>query len=841
MMYATKCLRALLLGAFATAFLAGVPWAGQAQDIKQFIKGAGKGAPKKAGELKKYAEILPPDKTRTSPGVFTVHRVDDKVYYEIPAETYGKLMLWSTEVAKAPSGVGWGGSALGHQAVRWERRDNKVYLWLVSFEKQGDGKAIQRAVDSATMGSIIMAFNVEAEGRDRAAVIDVTPLLTGDVPEFSARSRAGAGATVDSSRSYVDEIKAFPTNIEVRSMLTFRASPGGGGGAPTPGGPARGAGGPGRSVSILVHYSMTLLPDKPMQGRYFDPRVGYFTRPFEDYTSPKNWVLRSQHIARYRLDKKNPQAAVSEPVKPIVFYVSREVPEKWRSYVKQGVEAWQPAFEKAGFKNAIICKDAPSPEDDPSWDSEDARYSVIRWVALPIQNAMGPHVHDPRSGEIVSAHIIMWHDVLKLVQEWYFVQCGAQDPQAQKLPLPDELTGKLLRMVVTHEVGHTLGLRHNHKASSAYTIAQLRDPKFAEEHGTTASIMSYGRFNYVAQPEDKVKWLIPKIGPYDNFAIEWGYKPIPGATSPEAERAELDKWASRQMEEPWLRFGGEDGPAMVDPMVKTENIGADPLEATALGLKNMDRVVDLLLPATTKPGDDETLLKETYQAILTHRANWLRSVAMMVGGVVETRSLGHGSECFTRVSKEKQKEAVRFLVEHGFCTPKKLLQPALVNRFKYFGVADDVMNQEKALLESLLSGRRFHQMMDAEAVAPGQAYTAMEFLNDVQDGLWSELNSQQPMIEVCRRHLQRAYIDHLKNEMNPKDTPTTRPIRPSGDESSIFSASNRDTDFRAVARAALHHLAERLDKAIPQTKDSMTRVHLENCRRDVDLILNPKS
>jgi hypothetical protein len=837
-MQAIRGLRVLLLGVFAAALLAGAAWSGQADDAKPPAKEPTKDRPKKAGELKKYAEVLPPDRTRTSQGVFTVHRVEDKVFYEIPAEAYGKLMLWSTEVAKAPYGVGWGGSALGHHAVRWERRGNKVYLWQVSFEKQGDGKAIQRAVDSATMGSIVMAFNVEAEGRDRAAVVDVTPLLTTDVPEFSARSRAGTGASVDSARSYVEEIKAFPTNIEVRSMLTFRSSPGGG--AALPGGPVPGAGGPGRSVSILVHYSMTLLPEKPMQGRYFDPRVGYFTRPFEDYTSPKNWVLKSQYIARYRLEKKDPKAAVSEPVKPIVFYVSREVPEKWRSYVVKGVEDWQPAFEKAGFKNAIVCKEAPSAEDDPNWDPEDARYSVIRWVALPIQNAMGPHVHDPRSGEIVSAHIIMWHDVLKLVQEWYFVQCGAQDAQAQKLPLPDELTGKLLRMVVTHEVGHTLGLRHNHKASSAYSVAQLRDPKFAEEHGTTASIMSYGRFNYVAQPEDKVKWLIPKVGPYDTFAIEWGYKPIAGAASSDAERAELDKWAARQMDEPWLRFGGEDGPAMVDPTVKTENIASDPLEATALGLKNLDRVTDLLLSATTRTGEDDTLLKETYQSILTHRANWLRSVATMVGGVVETRSLGHGSECFTRVDKAKQQQAVRFLVDHAFCTPKKLLQPALVNRFKYFGVADDVMNQQKALLESLLSGRRFHQMMDAEALAPATAYTAVEYLNDVQDGVWSELKASPTAVEVCRRHLQRAYLDHLKNELNPKET-TTRPVFPGGDESRIFSATNRDTDFRAVARAALHDLAERLDKAIPQAKDSMTRVHLQNCRREVDLILNPKS
>jgi hypothetical protein len=835
MLQLTRSLRALLLGALVVAWVSG---AGLAQDVKGPFPGkGGPGAAKKAGELKKYGEVITPQ-ARTSQGVFTVHRVDDKIYYEIPPDAYGKLMLWTTEIAKAPAGVSWGGSALGNKVVRWERRENKVYLWVVSFDKKGDGKAVQRAVDSATMGSIVMSFNVEAEGRDRAAVINVTPLLLSDVPEFSARSVVSGGAGVDEGRSYVEEVKAFPTNIEARSLLTFRASAGGGLPAGAPG-PVRPGGSSGRSVSVLVHYSMTLLPEKPMQGRFFDPRVGFFTQSFEDYTDSKNWVERKQYIARYRLEKKDPKAEVSEPVKPITFYVSREVPEKWRPYVKKGVEAWQPAFEKAGFKNAIICKDAPSVEEDPSWDPEDARFSVIRWVAVPVQNAMGPHVHDPRSGEIVSAHIIMWHDVLKLIQQWYFVQCAALDSQAHKLPLPDDLTGKLLQFVVTHEVGHTLGLRHNHRASSAYTIAQLRDPKFTEEHGTTASIMSYGRFNYVAQPEDKVKRLVPVVGPYDFFAISWGYKPIPGADSPDAERHELDKWAARQMNEPWLRFGGEDGPSTVDPTVKTENIGSDPLEATALGLKNLDRVVDLLVPATTKEGEDETLLRETYQTILTHRSNWFRSVAMMIGGVVETRSLGHGKESFNRVPKEKQQEAVRFLLENALTTPKKLLQPAIVNRFKYFGVADEVTNQQKAILNSLLSGRRFHQMMDAEVAAPEHAYSAIEFLNDVQDGVWSELKQGSVAVDVCRRGLQRAYLDHLKSELNPKDAPAARPAIPGSE--GIFSATNRDTDFRAVARAALKDLAERLDSAVPRARDSMTRVHLQDCRREVELILNPKN
>src|SRR5205807_5888577 len=284
--------------------------------------------------------------------------------------------------------------------------------------------------------------------------------------------------------------------------------------------------------------------EKPMQARHFDPRVGYFVESFERYDDPKTWMIQRQLITRFRLEKKDPSAEASEPVKPIVFYLSREIPEKWRPYLKKGVEDWNPAFEKAGFKNAVVCKDAPTKAEDPNWDPEDARYSVIRWVAEPTQNAMGPHVHDPRSGEIISAHIIFWHDVVKLAQMWYFVQCSAVDDKARKLPLADELTGKLLRYICCHEVGHTLGLRHNHRASQAYSVSQLRDPAFTAKYGSVASIMSYGRFNYVAQPGDNVKNLIPVLGPYDNFAIEWGYKPITAAKTAADEKATLDEWAA---------------------------------------------------------------------------------------------------------------------------------------------------------------------------------------------------------------------------------------------------------------------------------------------------------
>lgn len=784
------------------------------------------------GELKKYDDVIT-KAAKSYPGLFLVHRIDEKVYFEIPKDGFDRLMLWQSEIAKGPAGVSWGGQSNGRAFLRWERRGDKVILWKVSFAKRGDGKALQTAVDSANYDGILATFPVECEGKDRSAVVNVTALYLGDLTDLSGRP----ATPIDADRSFLEDVKAFPTNIEVRSVLTPRPGAGGGAPAPAPGPAGRGAGG-GRGNTQLVHFSLTALPEKPMKPRLFDPRVGYFTEGFESFVADRKWTETKEYICRFRLEKKDPTAEVSDVVQPITFYISREVPEKWRPYLIKGVEDWKPAFEKAGFRNAIVAKEAPDKRTDPTWDPEDARHSVIRWVAEPIANAMGPNVHDPRSGEIISAHIIFWHDITKLAQEWYFVQCSAQDERARKLPFPDDLTGELLRYVSAHEVGHTLGLRHNHRASSAYTIEQLRDPSFTEKHGTVASIMAYGRNNYVAQPEDKVKRLIPLVGPYDHFAIDWGYRPIPTAATAEAELPTLDKWAAKQIENPHLRFGGEDGPATVDPTVKTENIGSDSLKATELGLKNVDRVLDHLLAGTTTLGEDYSLLEGTYSVILSQRAGWLRAVALNVGGVVESRTLaGRGAETFTRVPKERQKEAVAFLLKHAFATPTKLLNPEIVNRFKYSNVAGDITAQQAGLLRSLLAPARIRRLEDGELQAGEKAYTPLELVDDLQAGLWSELAADATKIDPLRRNLQRTYIEILKSVIAPKPadpTPAAAPA-PAGPRRAAAPTETGSDDFKAIARDALGRLREQLAKA--KGGDAITRIHLKDCQAEIDAVL----
>ncbi len=794
--------------------------------------GGGRGGRAQEPEIRPYERVITKD-AKSDDGIFTVHRIKDRVYYEIPKDKLGREFLWVSQIARTTLGAGYGGQAAGNRVVKWERRGDRILLRAVSYDVISDPKApIARAVEAANNNPIVMAFNVEAEGKEGTAVIEVNRLFTTDVPEFSGRTRVGA-RTFDAARSFVDRTVSFPENIEVDATHTYNnppADPGaagrGGPPAPTPGG--RGGAPTLRTGShtVVMHYSMVLLPEKPMQPRLFDERVGYFSTSKIDYSQDEHRAPQRRFITRWRLEKKDPKAALSEPVKPIVYWIDPATPAKWVPYLKKGVESWQPAFEAAGFRNAIVARDAPTPQQDPDWSPEDARYSVIRWLPSTIENASGPHVHDPRSGEILETDIQFYHNVMNLARNWYFVQAGALDPRARTLPLPDDLMGQLVQYVAAHEVGHTLGFQHNMKASSMYPAAKVRDAKWVKENGHTPTLMDYSRFNYVAQPEDRIapEDLIPKIGPYDKWATMWGYRPIPGATTPEAEKKTLDEWARQQDATPWFRFSTE-GSLGSDPGELTEAVGdEDAIASTSLGLKNLERVAAMLIPATTtRPGEPFDDLEEVYSRLLGQWTLEMNHVAAIVGGYnSQQKHIGQNGVRFSLLPRAKQETSVRFLLDNAFRPPKWALDPDILRRIEPVGVVDRIETSQTRVLGSLLSSARVLRLVEQEALDGAAAYAPLDFLADVRKGVFSEIYGIGPgPVDAYRRNLQRAYVETLSSRIN-------------GDQA-------QSDDVRAFFRGELKTLDDDLAAVVARVQwpNRATALHVQDLRVQIARALDP--
>jgi hypothetical protein len=801
--------------------------AGQDSPAASGGRGAGRG---QEPEIRPYERVITKD-AASDEGIFTVHRIKDRVYYEIPKDRLGREFLWVSQIAKTTLGAGYGGQAAGNRVVKWERRGDRILLRAVSYDVVADPKTpIARAVEAANYNPIVMAFNIEALGKEDAAVIDVTRLFTSDVPEFSGRTRVGARA-FDSSRSFVERAVSFPGNIEVEATHTYNHPPqepgaGGRGGPPVPA-PGGGRGAPPLrpgSHSVMMHYSMVLLPEQPMQPRLFDQRVGYFSTSTIDYSQDEHRAPQRRYITRWRLEKKDPSAAVSEPVKPIVYWIDPATPTKWVPYLKRGVESWNAAFEAAGFRNAVIAKDAPTPEEDPEWSPEDARYSVIRWLPSTIENASGPHIHDPRSGEILETDIQFYHNVMNLVRNWYFVQVGPLDPRSRTLPLPDDLMGRLVEYVAAHEVGHTLGFQHNMKASSMYPAARVRDAKWVRENSHTPTLMDYSRFNYVAQPEDRIapEDLIPRIGPYDKWATMWGYKPIPEATSADAEKKTLDDWARQQDTTPWFRFSTA-GAAGSDPGELTEAVGdEDAVASTTWGLKNLERVAAMLVPATTtRPGEPFSDLEEVYGRLLGQWALEMNHVAAVVGGYhSQQKHIGQTGLRFQLIPRARQEDAVRFLLDHAFRVPKWAIDKEILRRIEPVGVLDRVEASQTRVLNSLLSSARVLRLVEQEAIDGPAAYAPLDFLADVRRGIWSEIYSDGPApVDAYRRNLQRAYVDTLSSRVN--------------------GAQAASDDARAFFRGELRTLDGDLNTAAQRQTDRATLLHIQDVRTQIARALDP--
>jgi hypothetical protein len=812
---------------------------------------------------------------QTLVGMLTVHVICDRVIFEIPSRALNRDILVNTEFAALSTGSDYvaPGSLVDNRVVRLIRLGNKIFLEDVRYEILAQEQPnLQRGVEAASLRTVIRVFDIIGEGPGGEPQIDLTSIFTSEVPAGFALDlmRHFHMRAVDPRRSYIQTVKAFPGSIDVRFYQTWMADP-------TELRKATDDEERPATLGFIFHASILALPQTPMRGRYADDRVGYFTVPFDDYGTGEHGKVRRAYIQRYRLEKKDPSAEVSDPVKPIVFYLSPEVPDQWRPYIKRGIEDWQKVFENAGFRNAIIARDAPTPQEDPNWDPEDVRFNVVRWTPSGRQNAMGPAVIDPRSGEVISSHAIFWHDVLRLVETWYFTQVGPLDPRARKLPLPVEITGELLRYIVTHEIGHALGLRHNFKGHSAYSVAQLRSRDWTEKWGNSASIMDYSRLNYVAQPGDDA-YLLPKFGPYDFFAIEWGYKQfthiavvdgkrIQQVMSSDTEWSRLDQLAAQQVTDPVLRFGGEDDAAAVDPQVGMHVVGDDPIEATDLGLLNIDRVMPMLIPGTTQLGGSYARMAEMYETLITQRHRELLAVAKVVGGVEETRyQAGRGSvPPFQPVPAVRQRSAVKFLLDRAFPTPSPLLDREVLYRLAPYGGANALQGSNVQLLRRLIDPGVFERMAEARELDPAtKGYTGIDMLYDLNDGLFRELGAPAPVIELYRRNLQRNYVllllvaTGVENDpqgssnaidvRNVDSSPMSMQARhlssqsqraaysPLSEVAQQYRKDGHSSEFRAALRLGTVDLHSKIDGAIGRVKHPATLALLRELKAQLERV-----
>ena len=704
--------------------------------------------PEEEDTIVTYADVIT-EEAVTSEGLFDTHMIDEELYYEIPLDLLGKEMLLLTRIARTADGVGYGGSKTNASTIRWERLKERVLLRLAGYQNFADDTtAISQAVRNSNFEPILMAFDIEVMSDDSAAaVIEVTDLFTSDVgliglPKF-ARDRHGV-RSLDGDRTYIVRATAYPTNIELRRVVTYDASES----------PVTGS----NTISMEMHHSMLVLPEEPMEPRLCDERVGFFSNTRVDYGLDEQRAESRCFITRWRLEPSDPgayaQGVPVDPVEPIVYYIDPATPPKWVPYLKQGVEDWQPAFERAGFTNAIMARDAPT--HDPNWSPEDARYSVIRYLASPIQNASGPHVHDPRTGEILESDIQWYHNVMNLLRNWFFVQTAAANEDARGVRFDDEVMGELIRFVSAHEVGHTIGLQHNMQASAAYPVERLRT-RFVCEMGVAPSIMDYARFNYVAQPGDDTCYY-PVVGPYDEFAVEWGYKLYPGEDR-DSERNELRKLVDKMQRDPVYRFSSWTG---ADPTALTEAIGDDAMKASDYGVENLKRIVAKLTEWTYEEGEDYSQLQELYENVTAQWRRYNGHVLANIGGVVRTRKRqGQGGAPYAMVDRDRQRRAMEYLNRQVFSTPAWMLDADVLDRFQGTGAVDQIAGAQAAALNQVLGVARMKRLLEQEAFHGAAAYTLGEMFAELRAGVWTEATSGEAT-DIHRRNLQRAYLDRMK-------------------------------------------------------------------------------
>tara|TARA_X000001036_G_scaffold72232_1_gene63652 strand:+ start:673 stop:3120 length:2448 start_codon:yes stop_codon:yes gene_type:complete len=780
---------------------------------------------KKPKKEKTYEEIITKDAI-TDDGLFKVHKVKDKYYYEIADSLLGRDMLMVTRIVKMATELPLNRHKMSEQVLKWEKFDNNIFLKQASYSKfANDSLPISIAVSNSNFEPIISSFKIAVENKENNShVIDVTSLYKSDIKIFGfpQSSRKGYKITsLDSKLSFIESIRSFPLNIETKHIKTYKSSNSRNG-----------------QISMVLNNSMILLPKEPMKRRYFDQRVGWFTSAQTDYGIDNQEAETVRYLDRWRLEIKDEDidkfknGELVEPKKPIVYYLDPATPEKWRKYLKDGIEDWNVAFEAAGFKNAVIVKYPPTKEEDPDWSPEDVRYSTVRYLASPSLNANGPHVSDPRSGEIIESDINWYHNVMKLLRNWYFVQTAAVNPDSRGVEFKNEVMGELIRFVSSHEFGHTIGLPHNMGSSSAYPVDSLRSATFTKKYGTSPSIMDYARFNYVAQPGDEgvalmpSQWNTPNVGIYDIYSVKWGYKPILDV-SVEEEKSILKSWIMEKANDLKYRFGS----AGIDPSSQTEDLGDDAVKASEYGIANLKRIMPKLMEWTTKDGETYNELGYMYGQVLGQFGRYMGHVSNNIGGIYQYyKTSDQDGAVYTHVKKSRQQNCMNFLHNQLFETPKWMINKEILNKIEFAGITNRIRSTQSRTLNSLLDFGKMARLIENEAINGKNAYSLIEMMTDLRKGIFNEVYKNKT-IDVYRRNLQLAYLDRISYLMSNEQGST-----PSWARNYVTSVKVSQSDIRTVAANQLIELRKDLKKH-KNKSDKMTKMHLEMVQNKISSIL----